>query len=786
MYSEIEFLKFVKDKEYAEAVMKDETELAKMSVEQLFRLASDARVREVTFPYFLKKPTYLQQFNKEQLLKCAQYSDEFAAVLIKDALSTTPVYCIPFIDLKDFLYKIQPKTQLTNENWIAAIKNLMANPDANMNEILQFIHDDALALEFLRSIPVEDWLKLGDYHLRCIMRRALKRDHSLSLLIQILDDQRFDSFLSEANFRDLVENITVLSCLTSQHLDKLSVERKMSLLSTNTWLFKAGERERLVMSIPTEQLKGKAFTRVFRELPEAARENLLRNKLAFVVAELDGDDWFSNLAGSALKLKMLDDFLTHKEVVKRAVEGWSTTPDIVQFLTANSAKMTVHQQDVVADLIIKKVMQVSDRPTIEKYAQESDAFARCLLRKTDWQSFVTKPEVLLIKLSQKPVIAKYIKEQPELLAFLTAAMQKTDPQEWRKPIQDKYKRTKPVQAKSEAQAVQTSRIGDYDFLFKIKLIGDSGVGKSSLLLRYTEGAFHESYISTIGVDFKIRYLDLAQSMIAKLQIWDTAGQERFRTITSAYSRGAHAFVILFDITDQVSFNNVLNWRKESERETISSAVKYILVGTKSDLEAKRVVKASVAEEFARQHGMQYFETSAKANKGIDEAFQYLVNQLVSPRLEERSSAMQSQINICYEASPFAKIPVPDNKDYSDSARALLKQLFPVTDSKTFNEQFMAFFQKYIKDKRCDSQLLSFCDALRKQGLTILEREVSNLATQKEKIAVLNEAKTMALFAANWGGYWFADTRGITAINTIEQMRQAIADEIEISRPFSPR
>jgi len=159
---------------------------------------------------------------------------------------------------------------------------------------------------------------------------------------------------------------------------------------------------------------------------------------------------------------------------------------------------------------------------------------------------------------------------------------------------------------------------EYDYLFKLLLIGDSGVGKSSLLLRFADDTYTESYISTIGVDFKIRTIELHGKTI-KLQIWDTAGQERFRTITSSYYRGAHGIIVVYDITDQVSFNNVKQWLQEIDRYACENVNK-LLVGNKSDLTNKRVVDTNTAKEYADSLGIPLLETSAKNATNVEQAF----------------------------------------------------------------------------------------------------------------------------------------------------------------------
>jgi len=166
---------------------------------------------------------------------------------------------------------------------------------------------------------------------------------------------------------------------------------------------------------------------------------------------------------------------------------------------------------------------------------------------------------------------------------------------------------------------------EHDYFFKILLIGDSGVGKSCLLLRFADDSWTDSHISTIGVDFKIKTLNVDGKVI-KLQIWDTAGQERFRTITSSYYRGAQGIILVFDCTDHESFNNVKQWLGEIDRYACENVNK-LLVGNKIDLVSGRVVDKEAAEEFARSMGIEYVETSAKNSEGVDQAFQKMARAI---------------------------------------------------------------------------------------------------------------------------------------------------------------
>ncbi|PHH78640.1 hypothetical protein CDD80_6532 [Ophiocordyceps camponoti-rufipedis] len=159
---------------------------------------------------------------------------------------------------------------------------------------------------------------------------------------------------------------------------------------------------------------------------------------------------------------------------------------------------------------------------------------------------------------------------------------------------------------------------NYDFLIKLLLIGDSGVGKSCCLLRFSEDSFTPSFITTIGIDFKIRTIDLDGKRV-KLQIWDTAGQERFRTITTAYYRGAMGILLVYDVTDERSFNNIRTWFENVEHHA-TEGVNKILIGNKCDWEEKRVISQEKGQALADELGIPFLEVSAKSNINIDKAF----------------------------------------------------------------------------------------------------------------------------------------------------------------------
>lgn len=166
----------------------------------------------------------------------------------------------------------------------------------------------------------------------------------------------------------------------------------------------------------------------------------------------------------------------------------------------------------------------------------------------------------------------------------------------------------------------------YTSLYKVLIVGDINVGKTSMLDQFTNSHFDDCYISTIGIDFNVKTVLLEDSVKIKLQIWDSCGQERFRALTRSYYRNAHAILVVYDITSRKSFENAQVWLAEMERY-VEPSVLIVLVGNKTDLYPKRQIQYFEGHELADKKYLEFFETSAKYDNNIQTVFTFIAQKL---------------------------------------------------------------------------------------------------------------------------------------------------------------
>ncbi|XP_068970267.1 ras-related protein Rab-37-like isoform X2 [Bombus flavifrons] len=197
-----------------------------------------------------------------------------------------------------------------------------------------------------------------------------------------------------------------------------------------------------------------------------------------------------------------------------------------------------------------------------------------------------------------------------------------------------------------------------ELLFKVMLLGDSGVGKTCLLTRFRDGRFLSgNYITTVGIDFRNKVVVVDDTSI-KLQIWDTAGQERFRSVTHAYYRDAHALLLLYDVTNKTSYDNIRAWLSEI-REHANEDVVIMLLGNKSDCGTERVVKREDGERLAQEYKVPFMETSAKTGLNVELAFLAVARDLKARKSNDPDDTkfnvqdyvrQQSQRNSCFNSN----------------------------------------------------------------------------------------------------------------------------------------
>lgn len=199
----------------------------------------------------------------------------------------------------------------------------------------------------------------------------------------------------------------------------------------------------------------------------------------------------------------------------------------------------------------------------------------------------------------------------------------------------------------------------FDYMFKILIIGNSSVGKTSFLFRYADDSFTSAFVSTVGIDFKVKTV-IRREKRMKLQIWDTAGQERYRTITTAYYRGAMGFILMYDVTNEESFNSVQDWVTQIKTYSWDNA-QVILVGNKSDMESERVVTYDRGKQLADQLGLEFFETSAKENINVKSVFERLVD-IICDKMSDSLDSDQSMNNQMNRGTRLTDNPMPNNQN----------------------------------------------------------------------------------------------------------------------------
>ena len=193
---------------------------------------------------------------------------------------------------------------------------------------------------------------------------------------------------------------------------------------------------------------------------------------------------------------------------------------------------------------------------------------------------------------------------------------------------------------------------NYDRIVQILIIGDSSVGKTSLITRYTNGTFKEEYLATVGLDYYSKNQEFNGQTI-QIKLWDTAGQERYKALTQNYFRNAEGVLLAFDVTNEESFNNLKDWISSIKinMEAKNIFLPLIIIGNKIDMENDREISKENAENFAKRNNYKYFETSAKTGEGIDEAIKELVNlvlnqnQIDEQKIEARKSAALKENDI---------------------------------------------------------------------------------------------------------------------------------------------
>ena len=199
-----------------------------------------------------------------------------------------------------------------------------------------------------------------------------------------------------------------------------------------------------------------------------------------------------------------------------------------------------------------------------------------------------------------------------------------------------------------------------EFSYKILLLGNALVGKSSILIKYSDDYFPENYIATVGIDYKLKHFELANGKKVKVQIWDTAGQDRYKSLTKNYYKNSNGIILVYSVVDKKSFDEISNWIEDIREETKDDIIIF-LVGNKIDLNDKRVISINDAKKLAENYNIKYYETSAKTGNGID----ILFNDLITHIYETNSKNIIKNDNVQKKKGIFGIFKFNQNKKKND-------------------------------------------------------------------------------------------------------------------------
>ena len=207
---------------------------------------------------------------------------------------------------------------------------------------------------------------------------------------------------------------------------------------------------------------------------------------------------------------------------------------------------------------------------------------------------------------------------------------------------------------------------EFNYIFKVVIVGDSGVGKTNLIGRYLKNEYRQDTKATVGVEFGEKKFDI-NGLKIKAQLWDTAGQERYKAITSMYYKGAKGALIVFDLSSKDTFVNAEKWYNEIKK-SIDPSINLILVGNKSDLKDKRQVNTEDAENKAKEMGIAYMETSALNAENVDKAFSWLIEEISKKLKKEDEEALEEENNTAKDVKESQTINLNTTKKENEGLK----------------------------------------------------------------------------------------------------------------------